>query len=168
MGSEMCIRDRREGHQSTQSNPQQERRELAPAPPSFLTKAQWERFRGRNSPERIASVVEVILFVNPTCNSQRCCYYQVYVFLIDIQKMFLSIELELKSDRDMLRFVWGLPRQQIKHYRMKIVTFGLISSPWHVPVLKTQPKFNPGRICSPLRSSLPTATWMTSPPVPFQ
>ena len=30
----------------------------------------------------------------------------------------------------MLRFVWGLPRQQIKHYRMKVVTFGLISSPY--------------------------------------
>ena len=53
-----------------------------------------------------------------------------FVFLIDIQKMFLSIELELKSDHDMLRFVWGLPRQQIKHYRMKVVTFGLISSPY--------------------------------------
>ena len=38
-----------------------------------------------------------------------------YVFLTDIQKMFLSIELELKSDRDMLRFVWGLQRQQLKH-----------------------------------------------------
>ena len=42
----------------------------------------------------------------------------------------MSIELELKSDRDMLRFVWGLPRQQIKHYRMKVVTFGLNSSPY--------------------------------------
>ena len=41
-----------------------------------------------------------------------------YVFLIDIQKMFLSIVLELKSDRDMLRLVWGLPRQQLKHYRI--------------------------------------------------
>ena len=52
-----------------------------------------------------------------------------YVFLIDIQKSFLSIELELKLDRDMLRFVWGLPRQEIKLYQMKLVTFGLISSP---------------------------------------
>ena len=38
-----------------------------------------------------------------------------YVFLIDIQKLFLS-KLELTSDRDMLRFVWGLPKQAIKHY----------------------------------------------------
>ena len=30
----------------------------------------------------------------------------------------------------MLRFVWGLPRQQIKHYWTKVVTFGLISSPY--------------------------------------
>ena len=53
-----------------------------------------------------------------------------YVFLIDIQKMFLSIELELKSDRDIQRFVWGLPRQEINHYGMKVVTLGLISSPY--------------------------------------
>ena len=53
-----------------------------------------------------------------------------YVFLIDIQKMFLSIELEQKSDCDMLRLLWGLPRQEIKHYSMKVVTFGLISSPY--------------------------------------
>ena len=30
----------------------------------------------------------------------------------------------------MLRFVWGLSRQEIKHYRMKVVTFGLTSSPY--------------------------------------
>ena len=52
------------------------------------------------------------------------------VFLINIQKRFLSIELEQKLDHDMLRFGWGLTRQEIKHYRMKVVTFGLISSPY--------------------------------------
>ena len=30
-----------------------------------------------------------------------------FVFLIDIQKIFLSIELELKSDRDMLNICVG-------------------------------------------------------------
>ena len=43
--------------------------------------------------------------------------------------MFLSIGLELKSDQEMLRFVWSMPGQPIKHYRMITVTFGLISSP---------------------------------------
>ena len=72
------------------------------------------------SPNTLPQIMELIMrFMTFEC-----------VFLIDIQKMFLSIELELKSDRDMLRFVWDLPRQQIKHYCMKVVTFGLISSPY--------------------------------------
>ena len=53
-----------------------------------------------------------------------------HVFLIDIQKMFLSIRLELKSDQDMLRFMWGLPGETVRYYRMVVVTFGLISSPY--------------------------------------
>lgn len=52
-----------------------------------------------------------------------------HVFLIDIQKMFLSIGLELKSDQDMLRFVWSMPHESVRHYRMLVVTFDRISSP---------------------------------------
>ena len=66
-----------------------------------------------------------------------------HVFLIDIKKMFLSIRLELKSDQDMLRFAWGLPGETIRHYRMVVVTFGLISSPYQaISCLQDTAKLN--------------------------
>ena len=92
-----------------------------------------------------------------------------YLFLIDVQKMFLPIELELKSDREMPRFVWSQPRQEIKHYRMKVVTFGLISSPYQADsCLKDMDKVH--ALMYPLAAAIVIADsyMMTSPPVPYQ
>ena len=53
-----------------------------------------------------------------------------HVFLIDVKKMFLSVDLALTSDKDMLRFVWGRPGELVKVYRHKTLAFGVISSPY--------------------------------------
>ena len=53
-----------------------------------------------------------------------------HIFLIDVKKMFLSVDLALTTDKDMLRYVWAKPGEAIKVYRYKTLAFGVISSPF--------------------------------------
>ena len=56
--------------------------------------------------------------------------FKKFIFLIDIKKMVLAVELSLKSDRDMLRYLWGEPGSEPKLYRLRALGFGIISSPF--------------------------------------
>ena len=56
--------------------------------------------------------------------------FMEHIFLIDVKKMFLSVDLALQSDKDMLRYVWAKPGDPIKVYRHKTLAFGVISSPF--------------------------------------
>jgi hypothetical protein len=56
--------------------------------------------------------------------------FKKHIFLIDIKKMFLSIDLALTSDKDMLRYVWAKPGETPKLYRLRTLGFGIISSPF--------------------------------------
>ena len=54
-----------------------------------------------------------------------------HLVLIDVKKMFLAIQLEKLSDKDMLRFVWAKPgsnRPDLLRYR--VLAFGVVSSPF--------------------------------------
>ena len=53
-----------------------------------------------------------------------------YIFLIDIKKMFLNVGLQMDSDKDMLRYMWGSPGTVPKIYRLLVIGFGIISSPY--------------------------------------
>ena len=54
-----------------------------------------------------------------------------YLVTIDIQKMFLSVNLANKSDKDMLRFVWApVGSESVDLYRFRVLAFGIISSPF--------------------------------------
>jgi hypothetical protein len=56
--------------------------------------------------------------------------FKKYIFLIDVRKMFLAVELALKQDKDMLRYIWGEPGTEPKLYRLKSLGFGILSSPF--------------------------------------
>jgi len=54
-----------------------------------------------------------------------------HLVLVDVKKMFLAIQLEKVSDKDMLRFVWAKPgssRPDLLRYR--VLAFGVVSSPY--------------------------------------
>jgi hypothetical protein len=53
-----------------------------------------------------------------------------FIFLIDVRKMFLAVKLQLKSDKDMLRYLWGEPGKQPDLYRLTSLGFGILSSPF--------------------------------------
>ena len=52
-----------------------------------------------------------------------------HVFLIDVKKMFLLVDLALTSDKDMPRHVWTKPGKPLKVYRYKTLAFRVISCP---------------------------------------
>ena len=53
-----------------------------------------------------------------------------YIFTIDIRKMFFSVRLALKSDKDMVRYFWGNFTGHPKLKRFCVLPFGVISSPF--------------------------------------
>jgi hypothetical protein len=53
-----------------------------------------------------------------------------FIFMIDVKKMFLAVKLELKSDKDMLRYLYGPKGSQPKLYRLTSLGFGILSSPF--------------------------------------
>jgi hypothetical protein len=53
-----------------------------------------------------------------------------FIFMIDVRKMFLAVKLELTSDKDMLRYLWGPRGSQPKLYRLTSLGFGILSSPF--------------------------------------
>ena len=54
-----------------------------------------------------------------------------FVAMVDIKKMFLAVQLQKLSDRDMLRFVWAEPGASAPNfYRFKTLPFGVVSSPF--------------------------------------
>ena len=71
-------------------------------------------------PNKLPQIMELVLKL----------MFLEHVFLIDVKKMFLSVDLALTSDKDMLRYVWAKPGDQIKVYRHKTLAFGVISSPY--------------------------------------
>ena len=51
--------------------------------------------------------------------------------MVDIKKMFLAVQLQKLSDRDMLRFVWAEANKPAPgFYRFKTLPFGVVSSPF--------------------------------------
>ena len=71
-------------------------------------------------PNKLPQIMELVLKL----------MFLEHVFLIDVKKMFLSVELALTSDKDMLRYIWAKPGDQVKVYRYKTLAFGVISSPY--------------------------------------
>ena len=71
-------------------------------------------------PNKLPQIMELVLKL----------MFLEHVFLIDVKKMFLSVDLALTSDKDMLRYVWAKPGEKIKVYRHKTLAFGVISSPF--------------------------------------
>ena len=54
-----------------------------------------------------------------------------FVAMVDIKKMFLAVQLQKLSDRDMLRFVWAeADAPSPDFYRFKTLPFGVVSSPF--------------------------------------
>ena len=54
-----------------------------------------------------------------------------HLVLVDVRKMFLAIQLEKPSDKDMLRFVWATPGSDRPNLlRYKVLAFGVVSSPY--------------------------------------
>ena len=54
-----------------------------------------------------------------------------FIAMVDIKKMFLAVQLQKVSDRDMLRFVWAeanAPKPDF--YRFKTLPFCVVSSPF--------------------------------------
>ena len=71
-------------------------------------------------PNKLPQIMELVLKL----------MFLKHVFLIDVKKMFLSVDLALTSDKDMLRYIWAKPGEPIKVYRYKTLAFGVISSPY--------------------------------------
>ena len=71
-------------------------------------------------PNKLPQIMELVLKL----------MFLEHVFLIDVKKMFLSVDLALTSDKDMLRYVWAKPGEPLKVYRYKTLAFGVISSPY--------------------------------------
>ena len=71
-------------------------------------------------PNKLPQIMELVLKM----------MFLEHVFLIDVKKMFLSVDLALKSDKDMLRYIWAKPGEPIKVYRYRTLAFGVISSPF--------------------------------------
>ena len=71
-------------------------------------------------PNKLPQIMELVLKL----------MFLEHIFLIDVKKMFLSVDLALTSDKDMLRYVWAKPGEQIKIYRHRTLAFGVISSPY--------------------------------------
>ena len=71
-------------------------------------------------PNKLPQIMELVLKL----------MFLEHIFLIDVKKMFLSVDLALTSDKDMLRYLWAKPGEPLKVYRHKTLAFGVISSPY--------------------------------------
>ena len=75
--------------------------------------------------------------------------------MVDIKKMFLAVQLQKLSDRDMLRFVWAEADAPAPNfYRFKTLPFGVVSSPFQaIWCLQEEAKMQSSNTPKPWKSS---------------
>ena len=72
-------------------------------------------------PNKLPQIMKLVLIT-----TQHLC-----LAMVDIKKMFLAVQLQKLSDRDMLRFVWAEADAPAPNfYRFKTLPFGVVSSPF--------------------------------------